>query len=175
MGFSSLFAQSHFNKVPLKGRSCGFCLLPAFVPMLTCPPPHQWCVKAWCSWMAWILGLPPSPHMWTFSYKLHDASEVKQVIWIHAAEEATWSCLWTLQSATHVVAVPAPSHCEVQPQPAARGNTLKTRELHCSNFACMEYSEILVNEYLAAFFIRRSLLSVTWASSCLMLCFPLKK
>lgn len=35
MGFSSMFAHSHFIKIQLKGGSCGFCLLPAFVRVLT--------------------------------------------------------------------------------------------------------------------------------------------
>lgn len=54
----------------------------------------------------------------------------------------------------HVLAVPAPSHHKVQPQPAARDKTLRTMELHCNNFTCVEYLKMLDNEYFAAFFIR---------------------
>lgn len=92
----------------------------------------------------------------------------------------SWTCVGLgvvsgLCNLIHVLAVPAPSHNEVQPQPAARDKTLRTRELHCNNFTCVKYLEMLDNEYLAAFFIRRSLLSVAWARSCLTSCFPLKK
>lgn len=74
----------------------------------------------------------------------------------------------------HALAVPAPSHHEVQPQQTARDNALRTRDLHCNNFAHVDYSKDSDNEYLSAFFIRRSLLSVAWARSCLVLYFTLK-
>lgn len=50
--------------------------------------------------------------------------------------------------------------------------TLSTRALRYTGFACMEYSEVSNDEYLAAFFFnRRILLSGAWAKSCLVLCF----